>query len=91
MNEDGEMVTVKKEESGPWNKKAGTNNNTEEKAQQEEKVGITDMSNDWVANRGGNRLLDLRNKLQKLYRVLHFGINISLPKLFILKKAMIII
>jgi len=28
MNEDGEMVSVKKSESGPWNKKSGSKNNS---------------------------------------------------------------
>jgi len=52
MNEDGEMVTVKKEESGPWNKKAGTNNNTAEPAQQEEKTPEPDHTAPTPASTG---------------------------------------
>lgn len=37
MNEDGEMVSVKKGESGPWNKKSGSKNNSTDIPDEKEK------------------------------------------------------
>jgi hypothetical protein len=54
LNEDGEVVAIKKGDSGPWNKKAGSNSTSSEPSSQEEKPGEPDPPAPPAASTGGS-------------------------------------